>query len=435
MEEKKPASPKNNSFIFASIVGGLLILLAVLFFIAPPPQWTSGFETIDEVVADANSKEELAAPESYKDHRRPSWKTYHTKTQPGFIGKKINNLLSWIGIARRPNWSSSYFVHLLEKRIKEREAKGLVSKQEYVMRITPNKRSRFIIWGDMSGAYHSMVRALQKLIKLDIFDGNLKLKNPNDYVAFMGDVASRSPFIMELLTLIMKLEERNPDRIAYMSGNNERRGSWYPYGLREEIGFKAPHLTSEEKPLYKVIERYFETLPLGTYISVPPHKDTDFVRLSHFALETPSKETYREFVEQLNDTYYSKALLEDRTELVNKVVLLPEKREVPDVERVSVRAIIKSYRKMKEYQKNAGLRFLVPDKSATAWTILSSPTVFANKYFDFWDDAFVILQVAPALEDWTIELHTRDIRKKDNFRQIKYEFLSGEEIIKEQKSL
>jgi hypothetical protein len=51
------------------------------------------------------------------------------------MGKKTNNLLSWLGIAKRPLWSPSYFVNLLNKRIEEREKKGLSSKYEYVKMI------------------------------------------------------------------------------------------------------------------------------------------------------------------------------------------------------------------------------------------------------------------------------------------------------------
>ena len=418
-----------RGFLFFGLLGVLLLVVVAILFLVPPAKYTSGFENIHEVAADANSKNELADPESYKDHRRPSWKTFHGKTQPGFLGRKINNTMVFLGLKKRPNWSSSYFKYLLEKRIKEREDKGKSSKFEYVYRIVPSEKSRFIVWGDMSGAYHSFVRALQKLIKLGILDEDLKLKSKDDYFAFMGDVASRSPFIMELLTLIMKLEEKNPDRIVYMTGNNERRGAWYPYGLREEILFKAPHLTSEAAPLYKVAERYFETLPLGIYISIPPHQNRDFVRLSHFAMETPSKETYREFLELLDDAYYSKELMENRQEGANTIIKLDKEKDAPDLERVNVRAIIKSYRKMKEYQKHPGLAYLVPDKNASAWTILSSPTVFVHKFFDFWNDAFNIVQAAPNIEDWTITLYTRDIRKKDkDFDKFTYNFLSGKEV-------
>lgn len=431
MEQKKssPKKPSLNKIIMqillAIIAAGAFLFLA---FLAPRPVYKRGFETLSEVVADANSKEELAQPEDFKDHRRPSWKTYHTKTQPGFFGREWRDVLSMLYLRRRPYWSPSYFKYLLEKRIKEREAKGLSAKYEYVHRIVPTEKTRLIIWGDMYGAYHSMVRSLQKLVELDVIDDNFKLKSPDDYLAFMGDVAIRSPFIMELLTLIMKLEERNPDRVIYISGNNERQGSWYPYGLRQEIEFKAPGQTSKAKPLYKTVEQYFETLPLAIYASIPPHTTNEFVRLSHFAMEVPSKETYREFVEILNDAYYSTQLLKDRKVGVNNVVKISKKRGIPDKEQVSVRAIIKSYRKTREYQKNEGLRYLVPDKNAVAWTPLSCPTVFVHHVLDFWNDAFVILQAAPKLEDWAITLYTRDIRTKEDFRSESYNFLSGKNL-------
>lgn len=420
-------SSGGGGVVVVGALGGILVILAALLFVAPQPKYKMGFESIKEATADANSKEELAAPESYKDHRRPSWKTYHGKTQPGFMGKKINNLMSLIGVKKRPNWSPSYFKYLLEKTTAEREKSGRSADYEFVERIVPTEKSRIIVWGDMSGAYHSMVRCLEKLIDLGIMNEDLTLKSKDDYLAFMGDVASRSPFLMELLTLIMKLQERNPNRVIYMTGNNERRGSWYPYGLREELMAKAPEFSTKEAPYYKVVEKYFETLPLGIYISVPPHADKDFVRLSHFAMETPSKETYREFVELLDDSYYSKELLADRKMGENAVVKLSAKRDAPDLDLVNVRVIMKSYRKMKEYQKNQGLRFIVPDKGASAWTALSSPTVFANKFFDFWSDAFVVIQAAPRIEDWTITLHNRDIRKKDPFKSVEYNFLSGKE--------
>jgi len=323
---KEMLSSGKTQVLLLGITGLLGVLIVVLFFIAPGPSHTMGFESIDEVMADAEAKEELAAPESYKDHRRPSWKTYHTKTQPGYFSKRITSLLSLMGLGGCSKWSASYFVHLLDKRIKEREAMGLSSKYEYVYRLAPTTNSRIIVWGDMSGAYHSLARGLKKLISLDIMDNKLQLKNKDDYIAFMGDVASRSPFIMEVLTLIMKLEERNPGRIVYMTGNNERRGSWYPYGLREEIGFKASRFTSKKDPLYKKVEHYFETLPLGIYMSVPPHTNKDFVRLSHFAMETPSKETYRVFVDLLNDSFYSDELEEEIYEKTSGFEVLPPHR-------------------------------------------------------------------------------------------------------------
>jgi hypothetical protein len=405
---------------------GVLVFLGILLFLAPSPIYKAGLENINEAVADSNSKQELADPEDYKDHRRPSWKTFHEKTQPGFLGRKVNNLLSWVGIKSRPNWSPGYFKYMLEKRIQERTASGRVA--EYVERLVPTETSRLIVWGDLSGAYHSVVRGIQQLIKLNIIDENFVLKSKDDYILFMGDAASRSPFIMELLTLMMKLEEKNPNRVIYITGNNERKGAWYSYGLREEILAKAPELTSEEKPLYKVAEQYFETLALGVYASVPPHASKDFIRFSHFSMEAAAEEEYRPFMNLLDDAYYSTKLLEDRKVGENTIIKLSAEHGIPDPSPVSVKVIFNSYRKIKEYQKNAGLRFLVPDKGASAWTVLSSPTVFAIKVFNFKDDAFTIVQAAPKLEDWTITLWTRDIMTKEEFHSLTFNLLSGKEI-------
>lgn len=423
----KTSSPKSSLPGILGGVGGVFIVLAILFFIAPEPKHTQGFETLVEVVADADSKEELAPPESLKDHRRPSWKTYYGKTTPGFFGKKTDALLSWLGVKKRPSWDASYFVHLLEKRIKEREEKGLSAKYEYVRRIVPTEKSRIIVWGDLTGAYHSMVRGLKKLHSLDIIGEDLKLKNKDDYILLTGDAAARSPFIMELLTLIMKLEEQNPGRMLYITGNNERRGSWYTYGLREALEMRAKHL-EKDKPLYKVAEHYFETLPLAVYASIPPHNTNEFVRFSHFAQEVPTKETYREFVEILDDSYYSSELLKNRKEGESTVVKLSKTRGEPDPDPVNVRITLKSYRKTKEYQKNFGLRFLVPDKNATAWAAISSPTIFVHKILKFYNDAFSIIQCGKRVEDWTITLYTRDMREKKEFETMTYNFLTGKSL-------
>lgn len=405
------------------IPSSIFVILFLLFLFIPAPKITSGFENIDDIKRDAAQKEETAQPEDYKDHRRPSWKTYHTRCKKSFLKRKVDNFLMFFGLKSKPTWSPEYFKKLLEKQIKEREEKKYLA--EHVCRVVPSDKARFIVWGDLTGAYHSVVRALEKLISLGVMDKNLKLVSPDDYIVFMGDAAARSPFIMELLTLMMKLMEQNGDKVFYITGNNERRGAWYTYGLREEIQMKAGHLTTEKKPLYKVAERFFETLPLGIYVSVPPHDSTDFVRFSHFSMEVPSKETYREFVELLDDSYFSEKLLENRKQGEGRVIKLEKDRNEPDSELVTVRATIKSYRKLKEYQKNAGLRLLDPDKSATAWTILSSPTVFAQHLIKFFEDAFVILQLAPKIRNWTITLYNRDMRTDEAFSSIEYNFISG----------
>ena len=393
-------------------------------FVSPYPKYTSGFENINEVIEDAKSKDELAQPESYLDYRRPSWKSYQNKIQKSFISQKIENISIMFGLKSRPYWHPSYFKYLLEKSIENKEE---LSKNEYVVRIIPKPNSKFIIWGDLAGAYHSVVRGLQKLIELNLIDENLGLKNPDDFIVFLGDANSRSPFIMELLTLIMKLEERNKDKTFYLAGNNERDGSWQSYGLLEEIRTKEKYLNSNIS-IYEKVEQYFQTIPLAVYISIHPHISNNFVRISHFALETPSHKKYESFVKKLDYSYYSKELLENRNNNELKIIKLKSDNTEPEEELINVDAIIKSTYKLNQYAKHNGLQLLTPEKEATAWTVMSCPTVFWQKLLNFYNDTFVILETAEELDDWTITLYYRDIRTNEDFKTKKYDFISGQQL-------
>ena len=423
MKYRKSGLLLKTMFVFISI--GVL----VLFLFVPPARYTSGLENINELVLDTKKKPEFPKPENFIDmdhpfdHRLPSWHSYHTKNQRTWIKRKLDNLLSFLWLKKSPPWSMDYFLHLLKEQTKEKERQGRVS--EYVVRITPSENDRFIIWGDLSGAYHSLTRDLQKLISLHILDENLKLISPNDHLVFMGDVAARSPFIAETLTLIIKLHERNPEKCFLLAGNNERRGSWQTYGLGEELQIEGKHLPLTSFSFYNLVDRYFQTLPLGIYLSTPPHNTNDFVRLSHFSMLIPSKESYRNFVDLLDDSHYAKELLENRKKEPVKIINISNKEKETSTHSIEVKAIIKSVYKLKEHKKHDGLHMLMQDKNAMAWTILSSPTTVTSYCFDFYNDAFTILQLAPQLNDWTIKLYYRDVRTKEDFKTKNYNFITG----------
>ena len=397
-----------------------------LFLFAPYPKQTNGFRNISEIIYDLSRKNELAQPENFDDFRRPSWKTFQTKITKSWLSTKLKNLLIFLKLKKMPFWSPQYFQSLLENQTKKKEQTGRTS--EYVIRMVPTQNSRFIIWGDLAGAYHSVARCLQKLISLNVIDENLKLISPYDYLVFLGDATGRSPFVMELLTLIVKLEEKNPRNVFFIAGNNERRGSWYNYGLGEELHLKGKYLTANASELYRLVDHYFSTLPLGIYLSVPPHNTTSFVRLSHFALAIPSHEKYEDFVELLDDAYYSEELLQDRKTETQKIIRLRTIKRNRDTKPVTVKGIIKSTFKTVDYQVHHGLAQITPEKEAVAWTVLSCPTVIFSKILDFYNDAFTILQLAPQLNDWSIKLYYRDIRTKEDFKTKNYNFLTGAQL-------
>ena len=428
MAKKSVKRKKIETFylILNFVIVPILVLTIFAFLISQYPKYESGFENINELIYDSQSKDEFAQPEDYIDYKRPSWKTYQNKIQKSLISQEIDNVLAMLRLKRRPEWHASYFEHLLEKTISRREAEGF--KNEFVIRLTPKPGSKFIIWGDLSGAYHSVIRGLQKLIELNVIDENLKLKSSNDFIVFTGDANSRSPFIMEMLTLIMKLDERNTDKIFYLTGNNEKYGSWRSFGLLEELQIKGKYLETPIEEISQQLDRYFNTLPMGIYISSYPHRSKDFVRISHFAMECFTHQGYQDLINLLDDSYFSDQLLNDREKKDLKIINLDFPRGNPSEKLVNVKAIIKSLYKLNIGQNHDGLQLLIPDKAATAWTILSCPTAIASKVLNFYNDTFVILETAEELDDWTITLYYRDIRGTEDFKTKKYNFISGQQL-------
>ena len=182
----------------------LAFVVVIIVLLLPEAIYKKGFETIDDVKIAVQHKKEFAPVENL-DLRAPSWENYHLQTIPSFLTRKIYNVFNFIGMKKHPVWSPSYFIYMLEKLIDQRKKKNY--EPEHVLRLVPSPQARFVVWGDLGGAFHSLTRDLEKLIALKIVNKNLTLASPNDYMVFTGDVVNRSPFIMETLSLIFAFSD------------------------------------------------------------------------------------------------------------------------------------------------------------------------------------------------------------------------------------
>ena len=416
----------------------ILVLTGVTLFIGfflllPPKSHHSGFETIDEIVADAAKKDEFTKPDNYDPKtfdiaHYGTWNEYRTKTKKSFLRSRFENLLEFFGLKKRPVWSYSYFRNQLVKLTKEKQEKGYST--PYVARLVPTQNSRFIIFGDLMGAYHSLTRNLQKLISLNILTKDLKIVSPDDHIVFMGDNVWQSPFIAETISIIAKLDEKNLGKVWNIIGNNEHGDRWREFIFQEK---QRLAWTRKERPLTNVVRDYLETLPFALYISAPTHDSDDFVRLSHFGIKNFSSYgnaalgRYEYIDSFVNNAVYLKDMPKNRIENKSKIFA-----DVPSIDpheqekTVNIRAIIKSvFKRLVFDKKSEGLQLLAPDDNATAWTAVSCPTVIYSNFLDFHNDAFVIMQVAPKIDDWTLTLHYRNIRTQEDFKTKTYNLLSG----------
>jgi hypothetical protein len=385
--------------LFLSGVLGVLVLV-------PEHRCINGLNTLEELVWYAQNATELP-PMDNTNMVRPDYSSWYRATQVSWVLRKWRGFLSCLGFSSRFTWSAPYFLSLLH--LSDIRLQSYKVEKNIVFKITPTPHSRFVVVGDLSGAYHSLVRNLVQLKKLGILDDTLKIVAPDTYLIFMGDAISRSPYGMETLGVILRLMEVNPETVVYMRGNHEDNKYWESFGLKDQLDIR---LGSDAVSAVETINRIFMRLPLGLYLPVPqfPHH---YVRLSHLSKAESTKlheESYAHFLEAAQQK------LMDRHEIT---------KTVHHSESTIIDAVLHSEKKRHTYQMSDGLRQLPSNEGVIAWTVMSAPTLVNQKGFQCYDDAFVIIQAAEVKNDWTITLYSHDTRESKGFVTKTFRFFSG----------
>jgi len=405
----------------------LALLIVTVILLTPSPYFKDGFKNLKELQSYANQTNEQTPMEN-ADTLRPEFTKYYQSQIPTFsqkIKNKIKLLLYLAGIKEKPVWSVSFFKTILENTEKSRKSAGHTDNLIYKIQTDPT--SKFVIFGNMQGAFHSLVRCLNKIKELGIIGDDLKVTNSNNYIIFMGDLVDRSPFTLEILTLALKLIEANPQNVIYLRGNHEAKDYWQEHTLKTELQIRAAHLSKETIPLQKEVSSFFNTLPIAVYLTVPNQIAqtqtgqsiaNEFIRISEFA---------RSENEILNEINYADFLTKQQSSKFDYLVIKEPYNAKPDIN-INIKASIHNEKKRKTFQKSEGLRLLAPDMDSVSWNILSCPTIVYQKALDFYSDAFVILSASANLENWEITLYNRDVRTKDPFKETRFNFLSGLDI-------
>ncbi len=405
---------KNKILVFLLIKSVLLLpviflLLFLMLYFMPFRENVDCFQTLNEVVAYAHSMPEYPKPDN-KNLLKPDYTSFYRKHLPSVLDK----IKFFIGIKR--HFTASFFKKILISITKRREAWGY--KGNFILKLTPPQGSHFIVWGDLQGAFHSLVRDLQKLNELGFINNDLSLKNEDDFIVFMGDAISRSPYTMETLALILRLMETNPNRVIYLRGNHESHGYWKQHSLKIELMIRAKHIAEDKKePLCKEVNQFFDTLPLAVYLQ----QGDDFVRISPWsALDEKHK--------LVKESLYVN-FLKKKSVGIAKFDL----SNVQDTgEDLQLKVVIKSQKKREKFQLMDGLRLLPQERGATSWTLLASPTLPYQKLLKYFYDSFSIIEVGSKIGNWIITKYSRHVWKNPDFYSVSYSFLSGEQLTEEE---
>lgn len=276
--------------------------------------------------------------------------------------------------------------------------KKKITKQEeqYAIFIKTKPETKFVVWGDLYGAAHSLFRCLYYLHKEGTINEKLQIIKPEYYFVFLGNAVNRSPYSLETLQIILFLIKQNPGRVFYLQGKHEQEGYWKNFNLKHEINYRV----NRSKVFKKLLTDFFSLLPKALYIK--QDDSTNHVicmsnGLVNYKLDQSSIDRYLE--SSVNSINYEQ--INEQSSKVNKLEVIAHLKADVDIKgNISWR----------------GLKLSEPFEGATVWSIISSPIEIYQNYADFHYDAFVKLEMNSNIEKSSIQLFSQDIRNKDGFK-------------------
>jgi len=397
-----------------SLLGGILIFIS--FLSARYSEVFKKLSVIQEYAEKVNEFPDADNISQILDWLNPEYKTFHIKHRPTFFSRMLATIgLNW------PRWTIEGFKELLQEVTSKRQTQGLEGR--FVQKIVPFSESNFFIWGNLHGAFHSLVRDLVELENLGVIDDSLNIINKDHYFIFIGNIIDRSASVLETVTLVLRLMQKNPGRVIYIKGDHEYQDNWINYCLRRELQLRAGHISAEDIPLKSEIDLFFGTLPLAVYLVSKENLNSDLVLISSiiFADERLHMNVKKDF---FTSDYALHHLGED--------VGIKSKNDV------DLKAVIRTKRWSlsaaqgelwgTEYYPYGGLHFLGILHNVAEWAVLSSPTNTSRRLFNFHYDSFVRLRTKNGVDNWKLTVYNRDIREHDaKFKKQSLDLIPGKQ--------
>ena len=264
----------------------------------------SSFNTLQEI--ETYSKKKVEYPKiDNNNYVYPNFNLFFKQESIGIISGFIYNLLDSFNL-RRELWSSKKFKTLITNIIKQREKNFY--KDNFILKIKPKGKTNLVIWSDLLGAFHSLTRDLIKLKNMGYINDKLEIIKPDTYFVFNGNVIGQSAYNLEILTIILNLLEKNPNKVFYIKGFYETAYHWENTTLKNEIYFKFNDLLFQSTlPIEQNINSFFNTLPLAIYLNIGTPTKQSFLRISHFGRDYPD----------LNESYFSEFLKVDTENIID----------------------------------------------------------------------------------------------------------------------
>jgi len=339
------------------------------------------FETLGLLQAYAAAyPENIASDSGNNDITHPNFNIFYEHKNQNFFQK----IPSYIGITSPyPEWNANLFKELLDTVIKNREKITKTFKEsEQTIQIPPGNQC--VIWGDLYGAFHSLVRTLAECKKLGFIDSNLNIKN-NIHFIFLGNTINNSAYSLETLTTILTLMVKNPTNVIYLQGEHETNGYWEGFTIRSALKMFASNLKTKQDfaiPLSTTLTTFFATLPKILIIHRDPLEKDQAIYLTHRKISA---------------------------EVLN---------------RLEAEALIFGS-EIFETKRSYGLEFKGYSSGTALWSIISCPTPLYKKFFQFYNDSFAVLSIGDLIVQSYLMAYEQQSEKQNGFTSMMYDILYG----------
>jgi hypothetical protein len=389
------------------ILSILIVLFSANTYAGSWYKWwgSKPFSTLSDLESHAKSMVEYPEIDN-TDYLRPDYSSFYQSSAGGLLRRYWGKVKSWWPNKKSSRWSPRVLQKLLLSVAEERKLN--LHEGSFVKKVTPVPGVKFVMWGNLHGAYHSLVRSLSELYKQKIIDNNLKIKKKNYSFVFDGNVIDFSPFSMETLTVVLMLMKKNPQNVFYVRGAHEYRNMWGKHGLRKELQGKVKktkHFISFEKNLHE----FFGTLPIGLYLRKKTGMLTQFVQISNGNMvdRGHGKSFFKEF---LYAPDYGKPQVFKLT-----------KRNSEKYNPVSIDLYIDAENGLSCLSEHKGLKKRGVENGAPTWSLFAGQNRTSRAMREFFYDSFVIFSLNDSLTRSTFSLFSRDTRnEKSEFSKTTY---------------
>jgi|GEM_PF-2236233 len=401
------ALAKKSAVLILPIVVFVFIGSAHLINHLIPPSMNK-FQTLEKISTYANSLEEFPNTDN-KDLTKPSYTSFYKRVPPTFMHQITRNIFP---LLPTPEWTPDFFIDLLKKVTKYNESQNWTG--DFILKFAPPPTAKFVVWGVVQGAFHSLIRDLEKLKEMNIINDKLEITLPEHYLIFNGDLVNRSPYSLETLTLVLTLIQRNPNKVIYIRGNHETEEN-LDAGLSQELSHKARMRSNKNAPIpfKNELLKFFKTLPLALFLNSKQKDNFNFIRISHY---TPADK------ESLDETKFIHFLTKPSQGFEKLQIDTPS--EAIQKGQVKFDAIITCANRSTALHPTNGLILLPQERGVTTWDILSAPTLAYKILHDFTNDAFTMVSQNTD-QKWIISLYTQNVNLKDGFKVSSFDLISG----------